>query len=264
MNVLMVGDVYGEPGRAAAVQARPPAAPGARHRPVRRQRRERRRRLRRHAADVPTVPRGGRRRDDVGQPHLGQAGDRRVHHEGEPPPAPGQLPGGHARRGLRHVKAGPHRVAVLNLMGRVFMTPIDCPFRKADEIMPELRKETPIILVDMHARPPRESHGHGLVSRRAGERGRRHAPPRADRRRARAARAAPPTSPTSASPDRRTASSAWTASRSSSGSSPRCRSASRRPRARPRSTAWSSSSIPRPAAPPTSGASAFRRERPSR
>ena len=35
-------------------------------------------------------------------------------------------------------------------MGRVFMLPIDCPFRKADEIVPELRKETPIVLVDMH------------------------------------------------------------------------------------------------------------------
>jgi metallophosphoesterase (TIGR00282 family) len=42
-------------------------------------------------------------------------------------------------------------VAVLNLMGRVFMNPIDCPFRKADEIVAELRRETPVVLVDMHA-----------------------------------------------------------------------------------------------------------------
>jgi metallophosphoesterase (TIGR00282 family) len=46
---------------------------------------------------------------------------------------------------------------VLNLMGRVFMTPIDCPFRKADEIIPELRKDTPIVLVDMHCEATSES-----------------------------------------------------------------------------------------------------------
>jgi hypothetical protein len=55
------------------------------------------------------------------------------------------------------IKAGPHRVAVLNLMGRVFMTPIDCPFRKADEIVPELRKDTPIVLVDAHCEATSES-----------------------------------------------------------------------------------------------------------
>jgi metallophosphoesterase (TIGR00282 family) len=61
--------------------------------------------------------------------------------------------------GVGHVtlKAGPHRVAVLNLMGRVFMTPIDCPFRKADEIVPELRKDTPIVLVDAHCEATSES-----------------------------------------------------------------------------------------------------------
>jgi metallophosphoesterase (TIGR00282 family) len=61
--------------------------------------------------------------------------------------------------GVGHVtlKAGPHRVAVLNLMGRVFMHAIDCPFRKADEIVPELRRETPIVLVDMHAEATSES-----------------------------------------------------------------------------------------------------------
>jgi 2',3'-cyclic-nucleotide 2'-phosphodiesterase len=55
------------------------------------------------------------------------------------------------------VKAGPHRVTVINLMGRVFMNPIDCPFRKADEIVPDLRRETPIVLVDMHAEATSES-----------------------------------------------------------------------------------------------------------
>jgi len=64
---------------------------------------------------------------------------------------PANFPAGTPGSGYITVKAGPHRVAVLNLMGRVFMHPIDCPFRKADEIVKELRRETPIVVVDMHA-----------------------------------------------------------------------------------------------------------------
>jgi len=51
----------------------------------------------------------------------------------------------------------------VNLMGRVFMTPIDCPFRKADEILPELRRETPIILVDMHCEATSEKQAMGFM-----------------------------------------------------------------------------------------------------
>jgi hypothetical protein len=46
---------------------------------------------------------------------------------------------------------GEARVSVINLVGRVFMNPYDCPFRRADEL---LRKESAlgrIVLVDMHA-----------------------------------------------------------------------------------------------------------------
>ena len=64
---------------------------------------------------------------------------------------PANFPAGTPGSGHITVKAGPHRVGVLNLMGRVFMNPIDCPFRKADEIIEELRRDTPIILVDMHS-----------------------------------------------------------------------------------------------------------------
>jgi 2',3'-cyclic-nucleotide 2'-phosphodiesterase len=70
---------------------------------------------------------------------------------------PANFPVGTPGVGHVSIKAGPHRVAVLNLMGRVFMTPIDCPFRKADEIVPELRKETPIVLVDAHCEATSES-----------------------------------------------------------------------------------------------------------
>jgi len=52
-------------------------------------------------------------------------------------------------------------VGVINAMGRVFMLPIDCPFQKADEILPELRKDTPIIIVDMHCEATSESQAMG-------------------------------------------------------------------------------------------------------
>jgi metallophosphoesterase (TIGR00282 family) len=64
---------------------------------------------------------------------------------------PANFPPGTPGAGFITVKAGPHRVGVLNLMGRVFMHPIDCPFRKADEVVEELRRETPVVVVDMHA-----------------------------------------------------------------------------------------------------------------
>lgn len=61
-----------------------------------------------------------------------------------PPGAPGR---GH---GVYTAKNG-EKVGVLNLMGRVYMAPIDCPFRAADILVTELKKETDIIIVDMHA-----------------------------------------------------------------------------------------------------------------
>ncbi len=46
---------------------------------------------------------------------------------------------------------GGARVAVLNLMGRVFLPAIDCPFRCADTAVAKLREETDVVLVDFHA-----------------------------------------------------------------------------------------------------------------
>jgi metallophosphoesterase (TIGR00282 family) len=43
------------------------------------------------------------------------------------------------------------KFAVLNLMGRVFMTPLDDPFRKADSELAKLPPDVAFILVDMHA-----------------------------------------------------------------------------------------------------------------
>ena len=41
--------------------------------------------------------------------------------------------------------------AVVNLQGRTFMPPLDNPFTVAQELIPSLRAETPVILLDFHA-----------------------------------------------------------------------------------------------------------------
>ena len=43
------------------------------------------------------------------------------------------------------------KVAVLNLMGRVFMPGTDCPFQVGRREVENLRRETPLIVVDLHA-----------------------------------------------------------------------------------------------------------------
>jgi len=42
-------------------------------------------------------------------------------------------------------------VGVTTLLGRLYMKPMDCPFRTADQVVGEMRKQTNIIIVEMHA-----------------------------------------------------------------------------------------------------------------
>ena len=42
-------------------------------------------------------------------------------------------------------------IAVLNLSGRSFMPPLDCPFQKADDILAEIAARADIVVVDFHA-----------------------------------------------------------------------------------------------------------------
>lgn len=44
---------------------------------------------------------------------------------------------------------GGRRICVINLMGRVFMRPLDCPFRSADDLLSRL--DPVVTIVDMHA-----------------------------------------------------------------------------------------------------------------
>jgi 2',3'-cyclic-nucleotide 2'-phosphodiesterase len=43
------------------------------------------------------------------------------------------------------------KVAVLNLQGRAFMAPIDCPFRTAEWVVAKMKAETKVIFIDIHA-----------------------------------------------------------------------------------------------------------------
>ena len=47
--------------------------------------------------------------------------------------------------------ADTYEIAVLNLIGRVYMRPYDCPFRVGKHIIDEMRARTSIIIVDFHA-----------------------------------------------------------------------------------------------------------------
>lgn len=53
------------------------------------------------------------------------------------------------------------KAAVLNLQGRVFMEPLDCPFRRADEEVTVLAAQTPIIVIDFHAEATSEKQALG-------------------------------------------------------------------------------------------------------
>ena len=43
------------------------------------------------------------------------------------------------------------RIAVITLIGRVFMKPADCPYAKIDSLLSKLRSEAEIVIVEMHA-----------------------------------------------------------------------------------------------------------------
>lgn len=65
---------------------------------------------------------------------------------------PANYPAGTPGRGLTVIEtAAGESAAVLNLEGRIFMNPLDCPFRTADRELASLPPHVKVILVDMHA-----------------------------------------------------------------------------------------------------------------
>jgi len=53
------------------------------------------------------------------------------------------------------------KLAVLNLQGRVFMEPIDCPFRVAEAELKEIKDTVPVVIVDFHAEATSEKQAMG-------------------------------------------------------------------------------------------------------
>jgi metallophosphoesterase (TIGR00282 family) len=80
--------------------------------------------------------------------------DRLLRPANYPPESPG--------RGYAIVEtAAGEPVAVINLEGRVFMNPLDCPFRTVDRILNDLPQEVKVIVVDMHAEATSEKQAMG-------------------------------------------------------------------------------------------------------
>ncbi|MDK2820533.1 MAG: 2,3-cyclic-nucleotide 2-phosphodiesterase [Clostridia bacterium] len=65
---------------------------------------------------------------------------------------PANYPPGTPGRGYTIVNVNQeYKVGIINLSGRVFLPPMDCPFRIGYQLAEELREETKFILVDFHA-----------------------------------------------------------------------------------------------------------------
>jgi metallophosphoesterase (TIGR00282 family) len=64
---------------------------------------------------------------------------------------PANYPAGVPGHGHTILSAGDDKLAVINLLGRVFMDPVDDPFHQAATLVPLLREETSCILLDIHA-----------------------------------------------------------------------------------------------------------------
>lgn len=70
---------------------------------------------------------------------------------------PEEVPG----KGYAIIKVNDVEVGVINLQGRTFLPALDCPFKKADEIITKIKKRTPIIFVDFHAEATSEKQAMG-------------------------------------------------------------------------------------------------------
>ncbi|MDQ0299204.1 metallophosphoesterase (TIGR00282 family) [Salibacterium salarium] len=70
---------------------------------------------------------------------------------------PEETPG----QGYTIIKVNELEIAVVNLIGRTFMQPNDCPFKKADSILKEVEKRTSYIFVDFHAETTSEKQAMG-------------------------------------------------------------------------------------------------------
>ena len=83
-----------------------------------------------------------------------------------PPQAPGRGYGIYDCRlasaeGTQGTEGTQVKIAVISLQGRVFMKPLDCPFRRTLPVLDEIRRETQVVFVDIHAEATAEKQAMG-------------------------------------------------------------------------------------------------------
>jgi 2',3'-cyclic-nucleotide 2'-phosphodiesterase len=64
---------------------------------------------------------------------------------------PANYPPGTPGRGFTVVKGQKKELAIVNVQGRTFLPPLDCPFQTMDAILDKMKKKHNCILVDFHA-----------------------------------------------------------------------------------------------------------------
>jgi 2',3'-cyclic-nucleotide 2'-phosphodiesterase len=74
---------------------------------------------------------------------------------------PANYPDGAPGRGYGLYVVGGRQIGVANLMGRVFMEPLCCPFRTFDQMWERIRDEVNVLLVDFHAETTSEKQAFG-------------------------------------------------------------------------------------------------------
>jgi 2',3'-cyclic-nucleotide 2'-phosphodiesterase len=161
MRILFVGDVVGKPGRSAVRHL----LPGLR---------------RRHEADFVIVnienaaggfgftPDIAREVLDAGADcltsgnHVWKKREAYGYIDIEPRVLrPANYPDGAPGRGYAVYMVGGQQVAVANLMGRVFMEALDCPFRLLDQVWERIKDDTNVFIVDFHAETTSEKQAMG-------------------------------------------------------------------------------------------------------
>lgn len=74
---------------------------------------------------------------------------------------PENYPKGVPGRGYTIIDCGKYSVCVINLLGNIYLEPVDSPFEAADRVLNEIEGKAKIIVVDMHAEATSEKKAMG-------------------------------------------------------------------------------------------------------
>ncbi len=74
---------------------------------------------------------------------------------------PANFPDSAPGNGYTIISFNQHKIAIINIQGRTFLPPLDCPFLRVKQIIEKVRKETNNIIVDFHAEATSEKQAMG-------------------------------------------------------------------------------------------------------